>query len=32
VSFPVVLRVRPPRLWMWPGEILLALRKGLDWL
>jgi O-antigen/teichoic acid export membrane protein len=27
-SFPVVLKTSPPRLWMWPSEILVAVKES----
>jgi O-antigen/teichoic acid export membrane protein len=28
-SFPIVLKTSPPRLWMWPSEMLDAMKKSL---
>ncbi len=32
LSFPLALRVGPPRLWMWPGEVPGTVKGGLSWL
>ena len=31
-SFPTVLKVRPPRLWMRPGEVNSYLKMSREWL